>query len=139
MPAPDPLTLASRSGNVPVRAKRIRLLALALCLFSACLNPMPEEFPSNDEEAIIIGPGLNGSDDVSDRPTVPDQNASGEDFGSAGGSGGTSASGTPPATDSPPIIGGGEAAAPDAGVDAGASSTETTGTETASPEGETAP
>lgn len=141
MPAPDPQTLAPRSGIVPQCAKRTRLLALALCLFSACLNPMPEEFPSADEEAVIVGPGLNGSDgEQSDRPTVPDQNGSGEDFAGAGGSGGTSSSGTPPATNSPPIIeGGGEATAPDAGVDAGASSTEATGTEAASPEGETAP
>ncbi len=140
MPTPDPQTLAPRSGIVPLCAKRTRLLALALCLFSACLNPMPEEFPSADEEAVLDGPGANGGYvDLYQPPTVPD-NGSGDDFAGAGGSGGTSSSGTPPATDSPPIIeGGGEAAAPDAGVDAGASSTEATGTETTSPEGETAP
>jgi hypothetical protein len=142
MPAPDPQTMAPRSGVAPACARRTRLLALALVLFSACLNPMPEEFPSNDEGAVIIGPGLNGGNagDPSDRPTVPDRDDSGDLLGGADGSGGTSASGSPPATQPPPVNeGGGEASAPDAGVDAGASSTEAAGTEAASPEGETTP
>jgi len=59
MPAPDPQTMALRSGIVPQCAKRVRLLALGLFLLTACLNPMPEEFPSNDGDAVVTGiPGL---------------------------------------------------------------------------------
>jgi hypothetical protein len=127
MPAPDPQTLAARSGVVPRCAKRSRLLALALCLFSACLNPRPEEFPP-EGEAVMVGPGLGGShDDSVDQPTLPGE-SSGPDVtvGGAGGSG--TGSGIPPATQPPANIeGDGEAAAPDAGVDAGAAPEAATG------------
>jgi hypothetical protein len=143
MPPPDPQTMARRSGLVPRCAKRARLLALALFPFSACLNPMPEEFPSNDGEPVVTGIPGSGTvnDDESALPTVPDLNTEGDIFGGAGGSGGTGGNVAPPATQ-PPITGSdgtGETEAPDAGADAGASDREATGTEAASPEGETAP
>lgn len=54
MPAPDRQTMARRSEVVSQCAKRARLWAILL--LSACLNPRPEELPSNDD-----GPGLSAT------------------------------------------------------------------------------
>jgi len=145
MPAPDPQTLAPRSELVPKcakGAKRAKLVALLLLLFSACLNPMPEEFPSNGD--VIVGvPGRGSDDEANELPIVPDQNAGPVDFGegASGGSGGSGGNATPPATQ-PPTTGGdgdGEADAPDAGADAGTPGAAATGTDDTSSEDETDP
>jgi hypothetical protein len=140
MPTPDRETMAPRSGFEPECARRARLLALALLLLSACLNPMPEEFPSNDDP-VNVGGNIDLApvdDEANGRPTVPDQDGPG-DFGAAG-SGGTGGNVSPPAAQ-PPLTGSdgnGESEAPDAGADAGTPSTTGTDDDT-SPEGDTAP
>jgi hypothetical protein len=136
MPAPDPQTLAPRSGLVPQCAKRGKPLACLLVLLSACLNPMPEEFPSNDDAVPVIGgvPGSSptGSDEANGSPIiVPDQSGPGDIFGGGAGTGGSGGNIGPPLSEAPTNTSGeDEPAAPDAGpADAGAPSAEATGTE----------
>lgn len=139
MPPPDRETMAPRSGLEPECARRARVLALVVLMISACLNPMPEEFPSNGE-SVSVGGGIDLSptdDGANGRPTVSDQGGPGGFVEGAGGTGGNVA---PPAAE-PPISGNdgaGEAEAPDAGADAGIPSTTGTDDDT-SPEGDTAP
>jgi hypothetical protein len=140
MPTPDPQTLAPRSGLVPQCAKGGKPLALLVILFSACLNPMPEEFPSNDDGVPVIGePGSSSdaNDEANGAPIVPEQNSGpGDIFGGGAGSGGSGGNVSSPLPQSPSGNDGEvDPAAPDAGADAGAPSAEATGTD----EGETTP
>lgn len=144
MAAPDQRTMASRSGTGPICAKRAKLLPLGLLLVCACLNPMPEEFPSNDGPEVTVGGGVTGSvgNDANETPSLPGTSTGSEDFvGESGGSGGASAGSVPPATQPPSNGADGEAAAPDAGAaDAGPPSVvEDTRAEETGDEGDTAP
>jgi hypothetical protein len=142
MPAPDPQTLAARSGLVPQCAKGGKPFVLLLVLFSGCLNPMPEEFPSNDSLVPDIGePETTTTDEANGPPTLPNPGDSGEILGGDIGTGGSGGNVSPPLTDPPVPVGNGEGepAAPDAGADAGAPSAEATGTDDTSPEGEATP
>jgi hypothetical protein len=116
-----------------------------MLLLSACLNPMPEEFPSEDGSAVQLGPSAGagageatGNDDGP--PTVPDR-GQGPDFSEGGAGTGGTAPGNAPSPSSPPPIdnGGGEVGAPDAGTDAGSSGLDDTGAEDTGSEGEAAP
>jgi hypothetical protein len=140
MPTFDPMTMAQRSELVPHCASRARLWAMLL--LSACLNPMPEEFPSEDGSAVQLGPSAGagageatGNDDGA--PTVPDR-GQGPDFVEGGAGTGGSAPGDVPSPTSPPTGSGGdgELGAPDAGTDAGSFAVDDTGAEAG---GEAAP
>jgi hypothetical protein len=141
MPAPDPQTLAARSGLVPQCAKGGKPFALLLVLLSGCLNPMPEEFPSNDSLVPDIGePETTTNEQADGPPTLPNPNDPGDLLGDGAGSGGSGGNASPPLTQSPTGADGeSEPAAPDAGADAGAPSPEATGTDDTSPEGEATP
>ena len=116
MAAPDRQTQASRSGFVPRSA--IGALVWACAVIVACLNPMPEEFPSGQADVDTSGPG-RGEGGGAGGPSVPgpvndddpDDLFENPDTGSGAGTGG--ASGTP----APPNEGAAEQ--PDAGADAG--------------------
>jgi hypothetical protein len=120
---------------VPICAKHVRFLALAL--LGACLNPMPEELPSNDDS--VVNNGVSGGSvetDTNERPSTDDSPPG--FLGEAGS--GDSATENPPAQ--PPEAGSGDQEAPaarDAGADAGAPSVEDTSPEDTSAEGEPIP
>lgn len=145
MRAPDPQTLTARSGPVPQCAKRGEAIAFLLVLLSACLNPRPEEFPSNDDMSAVIGtPGSSSGDNneasgppVGSEQEDPGYNIIGDGAGS-GGSGGDLGQPLPQTPTDDSSSGEGEPAAPDAGADAGAPSAELTGEDT-STEGQAVP
>jgi hypothetical protein len=126
---------------VPQCAKRGKALAFLLVLLSACLNPRPEEFPSNAEVSAIGTPGSNSGDnnEMSGPPVGSGQEDPGYNIiGDGAGSGGDL--GEPlPQTPADSSSGEGEPAAPDAGADAGAPSAELTGAEDTSTEGQAVP
>jgi hypothetical protein len=128
---------------VPQCANRGKPLALLLVLLSACLNPMPEEFPSNEDGVSVIGtPGSStgGNDEAGGRPIVTDgQSGPGDILGGGAGTGGSGGDLGPPLPEAPTNTSGeGEPAAPDAGpADAGAPSA--TGADDTSTEGEAVP
>jgi hypothetical protein len=112
-------TLAFRSGFVPKCALISALFGGGL--LSACLNPLPEEFPTRDRGAVVteidLGPGAGGG-------------PSADPTGSAGNAGG--ATGLIDTPEAPQQSGGDDGAledasgAPDAGADAAAPPAEPT-------------
>lgn len=115
MAAPERRATARRSGVVPTCAAFAAALAYALA--TACLNPMPDDFPSNDESGSATDRGSGGSGGSANLiPAAPGLNGDGESPGEG------------PSTDAPeppPPSGGAGAAGPDAGLDAGVESPET--------------
>jgi hypothetical protein len=72
MPAPERPTMARRPGVVPLCAACAALLAVAGVLFG-CLNPMPDDFPS-ERDTEESAPGAGGSSAVvGGGPTDEDQ------------------------------------------------------------------
>jgi hypothetical protein len=107
-------TRAARSGFVPKCAGRA-LWAIAL-LLAACLNPMPDDFPSSrDTDTPVITPGLGGASAVEGPPAYAG--------GGGGAAGGNLGEGGAPSSSEPNGLDGGEpdAGPPDSGLpDSGA-------------------
>lgn len=68
MRAPEPSTLARRSGAVPICAV-FAVVLVWVGLVSGCLNPMPDDFPSQRGES---GPGYQAAPGSGDDDALPD-------------------------------------------------------------------
>lgn len=130
MSFPDRDTMAARSGSVPSCAMRGMLWALLV--FSACLNPRPEELPSAEGGAISVD---NSPDTAGNSEGHPDHQSPGRDTGLDGL---VDEDPADPGEGPGPGLNDGELA-PDAGADAGTLSIESTGPEGSGPEGEPLP
>jgi hypothetical protein len=117
MATPKPMARAPRSGGVPVCA--ICLALLGGVALAACLNPMPEEFPS-DRDAPPSNPVPNDALGVGTPGTDNAMSNGGAAAGGPGGQSGTNGSSPEPSAP-PPSTDPGEglpAGVQDAGVDA---------------------